>query len=693
MSTSRAHGAFDLVRAFVAELDGQARIVGWNRACEELTGRSSAEVVGARLSDFAVDEVNDEVNHERGGDLEQRIAELREGVPSIRFEVRFRASDGGHRHLAWTAVASRCPDGGIDGFVATGVDVSAERLAEETLRAHLTESDELMAAFYDAVVSVDVDQRILRFNRGAERAFGYVEEEVLGRPLDVLVPERFREEHRRQVDAFAVGSVIAQRMGPCGSVPALRKNGEEFLVDAGISKRVIGGKTTMTAVLRDMSQREQLERDQTFLIEAGKILASSLDYEKTLSEVAELAVQQLADCCFVDMLDAKGRARRIRVAAADPAKAAITERLTAYPTTRSGALPFGRRALESGAGVLVPEVPPGFIASIAENEEHLSLLRELAPRSYIAAPLFVEKRLLGAVVFISCGRRYAEEDLRVAADLTSRAARAIENARLHSEAQRAIRARDAMLGIVAHDLRNPLQAIVLSTTMVSRKLAKEPSLDAARHGLEAVLHSARRANRLIADLLDVTRIEAGTLSMDPKPCSAGVLLRSAIESARPLLEAFEVVTDVPEDLPEIYADPDRIMQVFANLISNAAKFTPPSGRITIGAVAGPTAVTFRVADSGCGIAVELQPHLFDRFWRADAKDPRGTGLGLPIAKGIVEDHGGQMRVESAAGVGSTFSFDIPLASPASARRPSVGPEVALDQPQPAEARARGAGGR
>ena len=127
---------------------------------------------------------------------------------------------------------------------------------------------------------------------------------------------------------------------------------------------------------------------------------------------------------IVDMLDAKGRARRIRVAAADPAKAAITERLTAYPTTRSGALPFGRRALESGAGVLVPEVPPGFIASIAENEEHLSLLRELAPRSYIAAPLFVEKRLLGAVVFISCGRRYAEEDLRVAADLTSRAARA-----------------------------------------------------------------------------------------------------------------------------------------------------------------------------------------------------------------------------------------------------------------------------
>ncbi len=177
-------------------------------------------------------------------------------------------------------------------------------------------------------------------------------------------------------------------------------------------------------------------------------------------------------------------------------------------------------------------------------------------------------------------------------------------------------------------------------------------------------------NRLIQDLLDVARMEAGQLSVTRAPLAAAGLLVEAVDMQRPLASSssVELRLDLERDLPEVIADRDRLLQVFENLIGNAIKFTQAGGRITVGAAPRNDELVFWVADTGCGMAPESLPHVFDRFWQATRADRQGAGLGLPITKGIVEAHGGRIWVESALGRGSTFFFTIPVGSAEEARR-------------------------
>jgi PAS domain S-box-containing protein len=229
---------------------------------------------------------------------------------------------------------------------------------------------------------------------------------------------------------------------------------------------------------------------------------------------------------------------------------------------------------------------------------------------------------------------------------------------LYREAQRATQVRDDVMGIVAHDLRNPL-AVVLTEVRLMKEHRKgaDPMQSAAQ-----IERAVMRMNRLIRDLLDVTRIEAGELAVERSRISAAQVAADAVESQRALASSasVELRLDLPSELPEILGDRDRLFQVFENLIGNAARFTPSGGSITVGAAREGTAVRFWVRDTGSGIEIENQPHLFDRFWQAGSLNRGGAGLGLPIVRGIVEAHGGRVWVESAPGAGSAFLFEIPL---------------------------------
>jgi signal transduction histidine kinase len=179
-------------------------------------------------------------------------------------------------------------------------------------------------------------------------------------------------------------------------------------------------------------------------------------------------------------------------------------------------------------------------------------------------------------------------------------------------------------------------------------------------------------NRLIQDLLDVTRIESSKLPLQRAPLSPTSLAAEAADMQRALAVSgsIDLQLDLRADLPEVWGDRDRLLQVFDNLIGNAIKFTGSGGRITVGAAPGEGEVQFWVKDSGCGIAAENLPHVFDRFWQAAAKSGRlGAGLGLPITKGIVEAHRGRIWAESTPGEGSSFFFSIPT-GPAEGDRPS-----------------------
>ena len=240
---------------------------------------------------------------------------------------------------------------------------------------------------------------------------------------------------------------------------------------------------------------------------------------------------------------------------------------------------------------------------------------------------------------------------------------ALENVRLYRAAQRAAQARDDVLAIVSHDLRNPLHTIVLSASYLAEVFLTDLP-EAALQQTQIIKRAVDRANSLIRDLLDVSSIEAGGFAVEAEPISPDMLLSDAYEAMSSTAAAAQVslTCHTDEELPDVMADRERLQQVFSNLIGNAIKFTPTGGSIEVTAIAsGPFSVRFSVRDSGPGISEENLPHIFDRFWQARNAVRTGAGLGLAIAKGIVEAHGGTIYAASEPGSGTEIGFDLPTA--------------------------------
>jgi PAS domain S-box-containing protein len=545
--------------------------------------------------------------------------------------------------------------------------LAEQRHAQQALRVSEARLAGIISMAADAIISVDAEQRITLFNFGAEQIFGYSAPEVLGQSLELLVPERFRGNHLRLLQGFGEGGTASRKMGERQPIFGLRKNGEEFPAEASISKQVVEGRVMLTAILRDVSLQRRMDEEHRFLARAGEVLSSSLDHERTLASVAQLAVQSLADCCIVNLIEGE-HVRRLEVAHRLAEQRELAEALRNFRLDMRQ--PFlARDVLMRRAPMLLPHVTPEVLESMAQGEEHLGLLRRLAPRSLLAVPLMSGERLLGAVVFISThsGRTYSSADLEFSQGLARLASLAVENARLYRAAQQATKARDEVLGIVAHDLRSPLNSISLWLQVVERQIQKQGTELQARssEAMGAMSAACRRMSRLIQDLLDVTRLEAGQLPLNTSPQTPTSLVREAVESARAQAQAarLQVHLELPESLPPVLADRDRLLQVFSNLLGNALKFTPPGGEVWVGARLEGEQIRFHVRDTGPGIPPESLAHLFNRFWQGSQKDSRGVGLGLSIVKGIIEAHGGQLRVESEPGRGSTFSFTVPRVKP------------------------------
>ncbi len=229
----------------------------------------------------------------------------------------------------------------------------------------------------------------------------------------------------------------------------------------------------------------------------------------------------------------------------------------------------------------------------------------------------------------------------------------------YDDAQKVIDAREEILRIVAHDLRNPLNTISMATSA----LLDLQGADTSRTGpLKIIRRSGERMNHLIQDLLSVTTIEAGRLSIAPRKMNVHDLLQDAAEALEPIAreKSLTLSVDAAADLPAVRADASRIQQVFSNLVGNAVKFTPAGGSITLSATRVDGKVHCSVTDTGPGIPPAQIPRLFGKFWQAKRGDGRGVGLGLAIARGIVEAHGGTITVTSELGRGSVFTFALPL---------------------------------
>ncbi len=517
----------------------------------------------------------------------------------------------------------------------------------------------------DAIISVDERQSILLFNRGAEEIFGYDREEVLGEALDSLLPERFRNSHFRHLQRFAEGPEAARHMAERREIAGLRKDGREFPAEASISRLDTPDGRIFTVVLRDVTEQKKNEQTQRFLANASSVLARSLDYEDTMAGLARIAIPHLADWCAIDVLD-DGGLTRIQAAHTDPALDELAQRLKDFPPEHTRPHP-SLTVLETGEPELIETVSDDFLRGIAASDEHLALLRRLGVGSVLVVPLVARSRTLGAFALVSDdpARPFGPDDVLLAEELGRRAALAVDNARLYQEARAAVAARDEVLSVVSHDLGNPLSAIRVAARVLERLLASG-QVDPAREQVTSIREAGTQMERLIRDLLEIRRIESGRLRLVCRPEEVTELVDRAIRSQKGLAADRDVTLErvLARGLPDVIrVDADRVHQIFANFIGNALKFTPRGGTVTVGAEPSEAGVRFWVRDTGPGLSSHELPHVFDRFWQAEQQGSHGVGLGLSIARGLTQAHGGTVRVESGDGRGCTFYFELPEHGP------------------------------
>jgi PAS domain S-box-containing protein len=494
---SRAAFAAALVESVWDEaiyaLDPDGIILACNEGSEIITGHPRDEVRGKHISVVYTEE---EV---RLGIPGRELREAMRGGRVVR--EGWQARRDGTRFWANTSTALlKSQDGGALGFSRITRDLTERMLAEEALRDSEAKFSGIVTIASDAIVTVDETMSIILFNKGAEEVFGYTAREALGSHLNILLPERYHGAHFQHVHAFGAGHSPARRMGERQEIHARRKDGSEFRAEASISKIEVGGRRLFTAVLRDVTERIEHERE---------------------------------------------------------------------------------------------------IEQLLQREQQL-----------------------------------------------------------RERAEGAVKGRDEVLRIVAHDLGNSLSGVLITSSALLRTLKDEGGV---RDAVLNIRHAAEQMQRLRQDLLDVASIEAGHLSVVFAATQPRELLEETAAQLAPLAQEKGVAlrVDAPDDLPLVRADRDRMLQVLGNLVGNAVKFTPPGGEVRVRAVPAEGTVRMSVSDTGPGVPAEHRSHVFDRFWQAREHRRGGAGLGLAIARGIVEAHGGRIWLEEAKGGGAMFVVELP----------------------------------
>ncbi len=406
---------------------------------------------------------------------------------------------------------------------------------------------------------------------------------------------------------------------------------------------------------------EQEERRAAFLAAAVQELTASLDYQQTIGALARLIVPNLAQACTIDMVDSDGSLQRVAAAHRNPE---LEAKLAAD---------IGQQRRDIPEILLqIMQTRETRVVGGASGMDEYATGRANASGTMLVVPLVSRGQNLGVVIAVQPeGKPYTKDDVPLFEELVHHASLAIDNARLYLESQQLVSAREEVLAIVSHDLRNPLNAVTLAASLLKTSDGI-PADD--REQIDTIGVSAKRMSRLIADLLDVTRLDGGKrLPIDPETVEVSSLFAETYELFRAQAAAGSVTLQprLADGVPAVYADRHRVLQVMSNLVGNSLKFTPKGGVVSLSAEPREQDVMFTVADTGPGIPARHLNDIFSPYWQAKRTERLGAGLGLPIAKGIVEAHGGRIWVESEQGKGTKFFFTLPIAhaSKEAAREP------------------------
>ena len=648
----------DSMLAGVSAVDLEGRQVYVNPAFAEMLGWSAEELVGAIPPYVYWPE-------EEVGRIQAAFEQtLRGEAPAEGFDLRFQRR-GGERFDVQVLISPLVERDERTGWLACTYDVSGRKRVERRLR---DEDERLRLALEAGQLGAwewDVGEGRVVWSEELAAIHG-LKAGSFGGTFEAFQEDMHPADRERVLEAIqtALGNAPADyrveyRIArPDGEIRWLEARGRAIADAEGRPVRMIGVCQDTTERLEEKIRAEHAAARLEILAGASSALAATPDYEDALRQLAAYCVATVADYAISYSIEKDGTIRRVGIAHAVPEKQPLAEELASIGAPELDDEHGAGAVLRTGEPVLVTEIPDGMLERAAQNERHLEVLRKLGPRSSILVPLTAGEGPVGVLAVATTDdsdRRYSENDLVLIQELALRAGLLVNNARLYREAQTAAAAREELMAVLSHDLRDPLHSILLTCRLLDQG-ATPPD-----QAVERIERAAGQMDRLVSDLLDVTLIEGGQLTIERKPVDLAELVRETARRHQSQAEEkdLELGVDVVTEDPVLEGDPDRLSQVLSNLVGNAIKFTPAGGRVDLRLENDRESLRILVTDTGPGIPADHQPHVFDRFWRADRRSDSGTGLGLSIVKAIVEAHGGTVGVESETGRGSTFRVRFP----------------------------------
>ena len=680
---SNAPASISLLRGpeHVVELANAGALALWGRSADDVVGKPLRQVLPEIASqDFPA--ILDEV--------------YRSGDAFVGDQMAVRLGRVGEDRLATRYVnavysPTRDADGAVDGVTSFTLDVTAQVEARKRAAESEEQFRQLIDNLPDLAWHARPDGFIEFFNR---RWYEYT-----GTTLEQMRGEGWTSVHRADfIDAVVERWRSAVVSGESFEMEfPLRGAGGTyrwFLTRARPLRDTDGRIVRWVGTNTDIDARRRALEAMDLLAQTSAVLSSTLDYEETITRIAELAVPRVGELCAVylrgdggvrtHVATAHGNGEMVRVL-----RAVREERF--FPEN----VPFGyAEVVRTGRTELQPHVGVELYRDWVRNPEHLAELLAMNLRAWIGVPLTRQGHTIGALFFAVTteGRTYTADDVPLAEEIGKRASLAIENARLYRDARVAVaaersardkaeeatRLKDEFLATLSHELRTPLNAILgWSRLLQSGGIAEERRARA----VDTVVRNAIAQNQLIEDMLDLGRIISGKMRLTVQSIELSPIVDAALDVVQPAADARGVVlvrAIGDEPLP-VSGDAGRLQQVVWNLLSNAVKFTPRGGRVTVTVARRDTGMEIAVADTGSGISAPFLPFVFDRFRQQDGAITRktgGLGLGLAIVKSIVELHGGTVDATSAGeGHGSTFVVHLPVSE---TRALAAAPETTSD---------------
>jgi PAS domain S-box-containing protein len=542
---------------------------------------------------------------------------------------------------------------------------SKKNMAESEYQEAIEQREErfrtLIQYSADAIQLLSADGHVLYSSDSVERVLGYKPEELQGAsPVGYIHPDDlslFMENFLSLLQMPGEQITIEYRVKhKDGSWVWIEATGTNLLDNAQI-QAIVGN-------FRNITERKQREERQELLSAVSEKLASSLDHELTLQEIVQLIVPALADYCRIAILDEQQQIKDIVANHIEPEKIALVRELYEQYYKDQVSSTYGLQTiLETGRSELMPNATPEAVAPLLnENPAILTVIQALGLTSYMGVPLIAREKVIGAITFSSAQaqRHYTLEDLAFAQELGRRIALSLDNSRLYAEAQQAIALRDEFISIASHELRTPLTSLKLYVQVLQKQLNKQAEARLAKE-FAKMDTQLNKLTLLIEDLLNVSRIEHGRLDFQVDWFDLNEVVKETVEQIQSTTTKQHI--QVEGRIKQlVWGDKDRIGQVFTNLLTNAVKFSPQSDTIIVWLKATSDVIMVGVQDFGIGIEEEHLNHIFDRFHRVSDPEEKtypGLGIGLYIAREIIQRHGGKLTVESKKGEDSLFSFTLP----------------------------------